>query len=60
MPASATCVTRWRMRSLERNILGFVGIAAVNETLIGMVGNREAETASKWLAKLENMGARGD
>lgn len=62
MPAM---VYRWffrahSIRSLERNILGFVGIAPVNETLIGMVGNMQAETAKKWLAKLEKMGARGD
>lgn len=62
MPAA---VYRWyfrahSIRSLERNILGFVGITPVNETLIGMVGNMEAATASKWLDKLEQMGARGD
>ena len=62
MPAT---IYRWYFRahsikSLERNILGFVGIAPVNETLIGMVGNMESEPAKKWLAKLENLGERGD
>ena len=62
MPAS---IYRWYFRahsikSLERNILGFAGIAPVNETLIGMVGNLESEPAKKWLAKLEKLGERGD
>ncbi|MDZ7583196.1 MAG: NAD(P)H-dependent oxidoreductase [Thiobacillus sp.] len=62
MPAT---VYRWyfrahSLRSLERNILGFVGIAPVHETLIGMVANMEPEPAKKWLAKLEKLGARGD
>ncbi len=62
MPAT---IYRWYFRahsikSLERNILGFVGIAPVNETLIGMVGNMESEPAKKWLAKLEKLGEHGD
>lgn len=56
---------RWYFRahsikSLERNILGFVGIAPVHETLIGMVGEMEAEHADKWLARLEKLGGHGD
>jgi putative NADPH-quinone reductase len=59
MPA---LVYRWYFRahsvkSLERNILGFVGIAPVNETLIGTVGNMKAEDGQKWLRKLEALGA---
>ena len=62
MPA---LVYRWYFRahsvkSLERNILGFVGIAPVNETLIGMVGNMKAEDAHKWKRKLEQLGERGE
>jgi len=62
MPA---VVYRWYFRahsvkSLERNILGFVGIAPVNETLIGMVGNLDADAAKKWLAQLERLGERGN
>ena len=45
------------IRSLERNILGFVGIAPVHETLIGMVGKLDPKTAQKWLAKLGSLGA---
>jgi putative NADPH-quinone reductase len=62
MPA---IVYRWYFRahsvkSLERNILGFVGIAPVNETLIGMVGNMKAEDAHKWKRKLEQLGEKGE
>ena len=62
MPAT---VYRWYFRahslkSLARNILGFVGIAPVHETLIGMVADMAPEPAKKWLAKLEKLGGRGD
>ena len=62
MPA---LVYRWYFRahsikSLERNILGFVGISPVDETLIGMAGNMNAEAAGKWLAKMKTLGERGD
>lgn len=62
MPAT---VYRWYFRahsikSLERNILGFVGIAPVHETLVGMVGNMTPALADKWLTKLEKLGERGD
>lgn len=65
MPA---LVYRWYFRahsvkSLERNILGFVGIGPIHETLIGGVGKpgegfeKEAE---KWLVKLRKLGQAGD
>lgn len=47
------------VKSLERNILGFVGIAPVHETLIGMVGNMKEATAAKWLGKLRELGRDG-
>lgn len=58
MPA---IVYRWyyrahSLKSLERNILGFVGIGPINETLIGMVGNMDEKTANKWFAKMEYLG----
>jgi putative NADPH-quinone reductase len=58
MPA---LVYRWYFRahsvkSLERNILGFVGIAPVHETLIGGVGELAADAARKWLARLRRLG----
>jgi putative NADPH-quinone reductase len=61
MPA---LVYRWffrahSLKSLERNILGFVGIGPIRETLIGTV---EASAASRerWLAKLRALGARAE
>jgi putative NADPH-quinone reductase len=61
MPA---LVYRWffrahSLKSLERNILGFVGIGPIRETLIGTV---EASAASRerWLTKLRALGGRGE
>jgi putative NADPH-quinone reductase len=58
MPA---LVYRWYFRahsikSLERNILGFVGISPVNETLIGGVEQLGEAGVQKWLAKLRRLG----
>lgn len=60
MPA---LVYRWYFRahsikSLERNIFGFVGIKPVHETLIGMVANLGKEDSKQWLKKLRQMGTR--
>ena len=60
MPA---LVYRWyfgahSIKSLERNILGMVGIAPVHETLIGMTGDMKAADAAKWLGKLKRLGQR--
>lgn len=62
MPA---LVYRWYLRahsvkSLERNILGFVGIAPVDETLIGGAGNLKPADAEKWLRKMEALGRRAE
>ena len=62
MPAT---VYRWYFRahsvkSLERNILGFVGISPAHETLIGMTGNMDADEVTTWLAKLNTLGRQGD
>ncbi|MGV3743151.1 MAG: NAD(P)H-dependent oxidoreductase [Burkholderiaceae bacterium] len=61
MPAA---VYRWvyrahSLKSLERNILGFVGIAPIDETLIGMVGRMEEGVVQKHLRKLEKLGRDG-
>ena len=45
---------RWYFRahsikSLERNILSFVGIGPISTTLIGMAGNLDAKAADIWL-----------
>lgn len=58
-------VYRWYFRahsvkSLERNILGFVGISPVNETLIGLVGNLKAEDGRKWLRKMAALGKKAE
>lgn len=59
MPAA---IYRWyfqahAVRSLERNILGFVGIAPVRRTLIGMIGNLNPQRAERWLARMRALGA---
>lgn len=58
MPAA---VYRWYFRAhslkaLERNILGFVGIAPIHETLIGMVEDMEPALQADWLAKMRVLG----
>ena len=58
-------VYRWfflahSIRSLERNILAFVGIKPVNDTLIGMVGTMDEKAIKKWLGRLEQLGEKGD
>ncbi|MBI3533430.1 MAG: NAD(P)H-dependent oxidoreductase [Burkholderiales bacterium] len=58
MPA---LVYRWYFRahslkSLERNILGFVGIAPVNETLVGMVDKLGETGVTKWQGKMRALG----
>jgi putative NADPH-quinone reductase len=62
MPA---LVYRWYFRahsvkSLERNVLGFVGIKPVHETLIGLTGDLKPDDAAKWLKKLERLGERAE
>lgn len=58
MPA---VVYRWYFRAhslkaLERSILGFVGIAPIHETLVGMVDGQSAKQREAWLAKLRRLG----
>lgn len=62
MPA---LVYRWLFRAhslkaLERNILGFVGIAPITETLIGSVETLEAAKIEAALARLRRHGAAGN
>lgn len=59
MPAFAY---RWfffahSLRSLERNILRFVGLGPVRATLIGQVGGLAPEAREAWLARLRRLGA---
>jgi putative NADPH-quinone reductase len=58
MPALAY---RWiyrahSLKALERNILGFVGIGPIDETLIGMVEGDPKQRA-QWLVRLGRLGA---
>ena len=46
------------VKSLERNILGLVGIAPVRETLIGMVDRLGEDGVQEWLLKLRRLGAK--
>jgi putative NADPH-quinone reductase len=61
MPA---LVYRWyfgahSVRSLERNILGFVGISPVQRTLIGAAGNMKPGAAAKWRENIALLGTDG-
>ncbi len=58
-------VYRWifrahSLRSLERNILGFVGIGPIHETLVGGVDGLGREGAGRWLDEMAELGLRGD
>lgn len=44
------------LRSLERNILGFVGISPVSETLIGTVDGLDEKACARWFAKMRALG----
>ena len=60
MPA---LVYRWYFRahsvkSLERNILGFVGMSPVDETLVGGVEGLGEEGVHKWLRRMRRLGSK--
>jgi putative NADPH-quinone reductase len=44
------------VKSLRRNVLGFVGIAPVGDTLIGMTGTLKPRQAARWLDRLYALG----
>ncbi len=48
------------LKSLERNILGFVGIGPIRETLIGGVEVIGDAKRRKWLKKMEAVGRKGE
>jgi putative NADPH-quinone reductase len=61
MPALAY---RWwfgahSLKSLERNVLKFVGIKPVRETLFGMVGEASEVTREGWLEEMRKLGEKG-
>lgn len=62
MPA---LVYRWlyrahSLKSLERNVLGFVGIAPVSETLIGGVDGLGEAGVRRWLQHMHRLGRKAD
>lgn len=44
------------IKSMKRNILGFVGIGPVNDTVIGMAGQLNAVKAKRWLERMNALG----
>lgn len=44
------------LKSLERNVLGIVGIAPVHETLVGSVEQLGETGRAKWLSRLRKLG----
>jgi len=61
MPA---LVYRWYFRAhslkaLERSVLGFVGIAPIHETLVGLVERMSDAQRGKWLQQFAVMGREG-
>jgi len=47
------------VRSLQRNILQFIGFRRVRATLIGSVGNMSADRAQAWLGDVRALGSAG-
>ena len=45
------------VKALERNILGFVGIAPIRETLVGQVDTLGAAGVARWQRALRRLGA---
>lgn len=57
-------VYRWyflahSLKSMKRNILGFVGIGPVRDTIVGMAANLSAGKAQRWLARMGALGRAG-
>ncbi|MFC0134112.1 dehydrogenase [Massilia eurypsychrophila] len=44
------------IKSMKRNILQFVGMNPVDDTVIGMAGQMDADKADRWLRRLASMG----
>ena len=47
------------VKALERNVLGFIGIGPVHETLIGNVDGHDPTAQARWLEKLRKLGSTG-
>lgn len=48
------------VKSLERNVLGFVGFAPVHETLVGLVDKLSPADVATWQAKLRKLGRNAE
>ena len=46
------------IRSLERNVLRFVGVAPVRRSLIGLVEGKDGGRRTRWLAAMERLGTK--
>ena len=46
------------VKSLERNVLGFVGISPVHETLVGNVEGLGVDDRARWLSRLRTLGTK--
>lgn len=44
------------IKSMKRNILEFVGMNPVRDTVIGMAGHMKAEKAERWLRRMASLG----
>lgn len=48
------------VKSLERNVLGFVGFSPIHETLIGRVESMSEQGRTKWFRKMHALGAEAE
>jgi len=48
------------LKSLERNILAFVGIGPIKETLIGGIGAMDQKSRGGWLEAMRTLGREGN
>jgi putative NADPH-quinone reductase len=46
------------LKSLERNILGFVGIGPIRESLVGMVESPNPARRQRWLERMRTLGSQ--
>lgn len=47
------------VRALERNVLGFAGIAPIHETLVGNVGAFDQARVDRWRRRMRQLGRMG-
>jgi putative NADPH-quinone reductase len=57
-------VYRWyfgahSLKSLERNILDFVGIGPIRASLIGMIETKNSSRTERWIEKMRAFGRAG-